>query len=66
MPVVITRFIEGITLNPKEYILDDNNEVMQFDDEESARAFLLNHGVPEEVIGNGIYIEDYDEFMENS
>ena len=58
---VISRFQEGVTLNPKEYILGDDNELMKFKTEEDAKQFLLDNGIDEDVIGDGIYIEDENE-----
>lgn len=58
---VISRFQHGVTLNPKEFILDEKNEVMKFESYDSAKQFLLEHDVPEDVIGDGIYIDDENE-----
>ena len=42
---VISRFINGITLNPKEYILtEEDGEVAQFKTENDAFLFLKNNG----------------------
>lgn len=42
---VISRFINGITLNPKEYILtEEDGEVAQFETENDAFLFLKNNG----------------------
>lgn len=55
---VISRFIEGVTLNPKEYVFDNDNHIMIFDDYDSAKNYILAHGYTEEDIDNGIYIDD--------
>lgn len=48
---VISRFINGITLNPKEYILtEENGEVAQFETENDAFLFLKNSGAEIESI----------------
>ena len=36
--VIVGKHINGITLNPLEYILDDNGEVWEFSNEEAASA----------------------------
>ena len=48
--ITIGRHIEGITINPLEYVLDDNGEVMEFDSEDEAKAWLRKMGVSEEEI----------------
>ena len=40
--VLVGRHINGITINPLEFILDDNGEVMGFESEEAAIVFLKN------------------------
>ena len=39
----ISRHPEGITLNKREYILDENNEVMLFDTADKAMDYLSEH-----------------------
>ena len=34
-----------IGLNGKQFLLDENNQIMEFDNESEARQFLSNHGV---------------------
>ena len=49
--VVIGRYINGITLNPLEYILtnsDKDSPVKQFESEEVARDYLSENGVLDE------------------
>ena len=48
---VVARPIDGITINTKlEFLLDDNGEVLIFDNQEQARSFLTAAGVePEEL-----------------
>lgn len=50
MSFCIARPINGITINPQEYVLDDNNEVMKFDTEASANEYLKGHGYTDEQI----------------
>jgi len=51
----ISRFINGITLNPKEYILDDDGEVRLFSKSEALE--LMDYGTIEDAWDDGIYIE---------
>ena len=45
----VGRHIEGVTLNPLEYLLtDDSSEVMEFTSETTAKCFLRSKGIPEE------------------
>ena len=48
---VVALPIDGITINTKlEFLLDDNDEVLIFDNQEQARSFLTAAGVePEEL-----------------
>ena len=57
-----------IGLNGKQYLLDTDDEVMVFENEESARAFIEEHG--EDPDSEYIDYEDYvqhelDEYSEN-
>ena len=45
--IIIGRPIGGISLNPLEYVLDENDEIMTFTDMKAAHSFLIEHGVPE-------------------
>jgi len=46
--IVVGRPINGITLNPLEYVLDNDGNEMVFADEETAKAFLREQGVAED------------------
>jgi hypothetical protein len=61
MAYVISRFQEGISLNPREFVLDENDEVIKFDTEEQAEDFLIEAGIPEEAINESIFIDDEEE-----
>ena len=43
-PYTIARYINGVTLNHLEYVLDENGEQERFVDIESARQFLFENG----------------------
>jgi len=56
--LVIKRPINGITLNPMEYVLtDDSKDVRKFKDTREALN-LLGFATVEEAADNGIYIEE--------
>ena len=42
--LVIGKHINDITLNPLEYIVDDNGNYMEFENKENAVKFLKEHG----------------------
>ncbi len=46
--VTISRPIEGICLNPDEYLLDEEGKIKLFESESSARSWLADNGVTEE------------------
>lgn len=46
--VNVTRPINGIALNGDEFLLNDQNEPMVFDDVEAAQQFLIDNGLDEE------------------
>ena len=43
--VIVGRYINGITINPLEYIHDSDNNLMKFVDEDPAKSYLREHGV---------------------
>jgi hypothetical protein len=62
MAFVISRFQENISLNPREFVLDENDKVMKFDTAKLAEDFLIKAGIPEETINEeGIFIDEEDE-----
>jgi hypothetical protein len=48
--VIVGRHINGITINPLEYLLDDEGNEMLFDSEESAEEYLRLAGMTEDEI----------------
>lgn len=46
--IIIGRHINGITLNPLEYVLDDNGDLIVFETEDKAKSFLREHGFDDE------------------
>ncbi|MBA7624543.1 hypothetical protein ES703_31952 [subsurface metagenome] len=55
---LIWRFINGVVLNPKEFVLTRTGRVKWFKNKENAEKFLLKAGVKREAIGDGIYVEE--------
>ena len=48
MAITVGRPINGITINPLEYILDCRGDVMEFTNKRKAIEFLENHGYSKE------------------
>lgn len=49
MKTIVGRHINGITINPLEYVLEsEDGDIKEFDSEEDAIKFLLNVGADEE------------------
>ena len=48
--VIVGRPINGITLNPLEYLLDAKNRMIAFDDEKQAKSFLKRMGFSDDEI----------------
>jgi hypothetical protein len=59
--ISIYRYINNISLNGKEYLLDEENQVLKFTNEKQAFNFLSDGGVEakdeEELEEYGIYFE---------
>jgi len=56
--VMVAQRIDGITLNTElEMLLDDNNEVIVFDNKAEAEAYLLEHGVDAEEMEHMYFCE---------
>jgi hypothetical protein len=64
--VFVKRHIEGITLNPLEYMLDaESGKPMIFDDEAAAKAFLLENGETEDDLQWYVFKTVADELRES-
>lgn len=50
MSVIVGRHINGITINPLEYLLDEDEEPMVFESEEVAKDFLKEKGFADDDI----------------
>ena len=60
--VIVARPFDGITLNTAmECLLDENSELLVFDNEYAARAYLLEHDCDED----DLTIMRFDEYDEN-
>jgi len=58
---IIYRYQYGISLNPREYILNDDGTLKEFEDDNEAKCFLLCAGYELEDIDENVFIEDKDE-----
>ena len=63
--ISIYRYINDISLNGREYLLDEENQILKFINEKQALNFLSNGGVEakdeEELEDYGIYLEREEE-----
>ena len=48
--IIVGRHIEGISINPLEYILDDNGDAKEFINKKEAVKFLKENGFSKEDI----------------
>ncbi len=48
--VIVGRHINGICLNPLEYLLDETGDIKKFVDEAAAKMFLKEQGYKDEDI----------------
>ena len=64
MQYTISRFINGISLNPKEYVLDDQNELRLFSLEEALE--LMGYESVEDAEEDWVFIEPFDESLEQA
>lgn len=54
--VIVGRPIEGVTINGLEYLLDDEGEVMVFEDRPKAVLFLRKNGVTYEEMNDLVFV----------
>ena len=59
MTVVMYRYINGIILNPREYLLDEQNKVMEFANFRSALDHLEANGITN-LEEYGIHVVDQE------
>ena len=45
MSIIVGRHPEGITINPLEFLLEDNGDLMEFSDRDEAKSFLSSKGL---------------------
>ena len=58
--VSIYRYINDISLNGREYLLDEDNETLLFSSEDKAFEFLTKNGIE---VNNEEDLEDYGIFL---
>ena len=57
--IIIYKHPHGVTLNPKEYLLDNDDEVLRFKSEEEARKHLSDNGINDaEAFGIHFEVEE--------
>lgn len=62
--IKIGRAIEGISINGKEWLLDNNNELMTFTSIDKAKEFLKENGLgnlTEEELEDSFFFEEIEE-----
>lgn len=62
--ISISKPINGISLNGDEFLLDENDELLLFEDEKTALDYLHERGVTDEEI-EGFNFNDEDELAED-
>ena len=62
--IFVSRPINGISINGDEVLLDDNNELLLFEDETAAIKWLRERGVSDEEI-EGFNFNDEDELEDD-
>jgi hypothetical protein len=55
--IIVGKHINGVVLNPLEYILDENGWLKKFADKTAAAAFLKEHGADDEAIEELVFEE---------
>ena len=55
--IIVGRPINGISINGLEYLLDENNKNLEFENEKAAKDYLILHEVKEEYLDDFHYIE---------
>lgn len=61
--IQIGRAIEGVSINGKEWLLDDNNDIMKFESQEMAIEFLKESGfdnLSEEELKDSFFYEEVE------
>ena len=62
--ISVSRPINGISINGDEVLLDENNELLLFEDETAAINWLYERGVTDKEIG-GFNFNDEDELEDD-
>ena len=56
----ISRFINGISLNNKEYVLTNNGKLKTFNSYELAKNYLIKKGFKNEDIEENVFIDEIE------
>ena len=56
--VSVCRPYDGITLNNEvEYLLDEDEEIIEFEDVEAAKEYLVEHGVDDDYMDILMFVD---------
>jgi ribosomal protein L40E len=55
--IAVGRHIEGVTLNPLEYLLNNDGSIRTFESVKAAREFLISNSIPEDILDDFTYEE---------
>ena len=61
MAFIIYRHPEGISLNGREYLLDDKDKLITFDTYDQAKQFLIDQSYATGDIDENVFIADENE-----
>ncbi|MBD7970301.1 hypothetical protein [Paenibacillus gallinarum] len=61
---VVGRCQGGITLNGLEFLLDSNDELMTFENEDEAKDYLKAQGVSEDEIDTYHFIKEHEQQLD--
>jgi len=56
--VIVGRHINGVIINPLEFLLDEKGEVMSFTSEGAAKTFLKGKGLTDDDIDGLVFQSD--------
>lgn len=62
--IQVGRAIEGVSINGKEWLLDDNNDIMKFESQEMALRFLKENGfdkLTDEELKDSFFYEEIED-----
>ena len=63
MKTIVSKPINGISINGDEYLLNDDGSTMEFNSKEEAIQFLIGNDIPKEVAEEMNFTEVEEEVM---